>query len=403
MEKIISESTIKELAEEISTKVYEAVSEPGFDGNTALTTGMSVPPNTEGDTNTTDIAQQARKEAFVKNAISESLPYMIGYVQPLSGPVGFVFANKQKNETSVTHPATPPVTVPDAPEDQIITRKLVETEIREVVLDFTNEAIEDINRLFGDNFADYYDRYQKSGGEIWEGPNGEIANFFLQLGQQRMTSKINKDFISWLGRTATNKGNALISTYAEMANIFGIIGELRESLYKSTHKSGSYWILVTPRIAGFLASTVGSSMNNGADVFNKGRTAPTNRKNGYVMTMGDIDVYQFDSLNDVTGGTGASSEMTGEIYMGFTGGPGVSSVYYMPYKEYLVQGGDDYYSGQSSVFYRVRDAWTTNPLDTFDQSQTRPELPNTPTSPRESNLSQFIVKADITFGERLLN
>lgn len=399
MEKIISESAIKDLVEEISSKLSEAVTEPGFDGQS----GGTVTPGAEGDTNTTDIAQQARKEAFVKNSISQSLPYMMGYVQPLSGPVGFVFANKQKEDTSITHPNNPPNTVPDDPKDQIVTRKLVETEIREVLLDFTNEAIEDINRLFGDNFADYYDQYQRSGGEVWEGQNGEMANFFLELGQQRMTAKINKDYTDWLQLAATKKGQATIATYSEMANIYGIIGELRESLYKSTHKSGACWILVTPKIAAFLSSTVGSTMNNSAAVYNVGRRIASNKQNGYVMTMGDIDVYQYDKFHDVTGGDFGDSELTGEIFMGFTGGPGVSSVIYMPYKEYLVQGGGDYYTGQSSVFYRVRDAWCTNPLDTFDQSQIIPELDNRPAPPREANLSQYIMKVDITFGERLIN
>lgn len=400
MEKIITETSIKELVSEITAEIVEAIAEPGFDSQTGG--AGSSPVNTEGDSNTTDIAQQARREAFVKNSISQSLPYMMGYVQPLSGPVGFVFANKQREDTSVTHPANPPAPVPTDPKDQIVTRKLVETEIREVVLDFTNETIEDMNRLFGDQFPNRYAEFQKSGGELWEGQNGEIATFFLDLGQQRMTAKINRDYTDWLEKVATVKGSANIAAYTNMANIYGVIGELRESLFKSTHKSGACWILVTPKIAAFLSSTVGSTMNNSADVYNTGRRRASNKQNGYVMTMGDIDVYQYDKLHDVTGGDQADTEMTGEIFMGFTGGPGVSSVFYMPYKEYLVQGGD-YYSGQSNVFYRVRDAWCTNPLDTYDQSQTIVELDNAPASPREANLSQFIVKANITFAEKLIN
>jgi len=399
MSRLITESIVADMVKEISEQISEAIAEPGFD-NQNPPAAPGVPPtqtpiNTQGDTNTTDIAQQAPNAAFVKNSISQSLPFMLGFVQPLNGPVGFVFGNKQREDTSIPDTANT--------EDQIITRKLVETNIREVKLDFTNETIEDINRLFGNNFPDYFDQFQKSGGEVWNGPNGEIARFFLQLGMHRMTAKINNDFIGWLQEVATDKGSNVMATYAEMANIYGIIGELRESLYKSTHKSGSVWLLVTPKIAAFLSSTVGSTMNNGADVYNIGRTYPTNTRNGYVMTMGDIDIYQYDAKKDVTGGTGPSSETDGELLMGFTGGPGVSSIFYMPYKEYIVQGGDDYSTGQSTVFYRVRDAWCTNPLDTYDKSQLTPELPNyDTTNVRGENKSQYVVKASVTFGQTLL-
>ena len=248
MEKIITESIIKDLVKEIS----EEIAEQGFDNinpiNTPPATGEpshgaynQTAINTQGDTNTTDIAQQANKQNLAINAISLSLPYMIGYVQPLNGPAGFVFGCKQRGDTSVVHPViqgTP--TVPESASDEIITRKLIQTEIREVTLDFTNEAATDIEQLFGNNFGVSFERFQQSGGEIWDGPNGPLAKFFLYIGMQRMTAKINKDFTDWLEEVATFKGTVDIPTYDRMANIYGAIGELRESLFKATGKSGSY-------------------------------------------------------------------------------------------------------------------------------------------------------------------
>jgi hypothetical protein len=406
MEKIISESIIKDIIKEIT----EEIQEPGFDNqNPPALPGVEpteVPINTQGDTNTTDIAQQANKTSFVKNAISSSLPFMMGYVQPLDGPAGFVFGMKQRKDTSVQHQVTPgQPTIPTDPSDEIITRKLIETGIREVVVDFTNEAGEDIQNLFGDNFGDNFAAFQASGGEVWNGQNEPLAGFFLHIGMQRMTNKINKDFTDWLDEVATLKGSSVIPAYTDMANIYGIIGELRESLYKTTHKSGECWVLVSPKIAAFLSSTIGSTMNNSADVYNRGRRHANNTENGYVMTMGDIDVYQYDFFQgnpDVTGGTQSDTESQGIIYMGFRGGPGVSSIFYTPYKEYIVQGGEGFYTGQSNVYYRVRDSWCTNPLDTYDRSQTVVDLGTAGPDPRLQQKSQFINKVEIIFGQQLI-
>ncbi len=401
--------------------INEAIAEPGFDAMANPTvalattspdgapdyadsspTSTEIAINTAGDTNTTDIAQQAPKTKLAKNSISQSLPYMIGYVQPISSPVSFVFGLKSRSDTLITQPVVDGESVAPRGEDEVITRKLVTTEIREIEIDMTNEVIQDIDTLFGEDFRYSMERFEQSGGEVYSTDN-QLERFFVYLGLQKMTAKINKDFVDWIDTVATLKGTAVIADYTEMENLYGVLGELREALYKSTHKSGSTWALVSPRIAGFLASSVGSRMSSGADVFEQGRIKPNNQMNGYVMTLGDMDVYQYDFLNDVTGGESDTTEATGEIYVGFTGGPDVSSVYYSPYKEYIVQGGEDYYSGQSSVFYRVRDAWNTNPLDTYNISTVTSSDILEGTDPTEDNKSQYIVKAAVTFTTSLLS
>ena len=145
-------------------------------------------------------------------------------------------------------------------------------------------------------------------------------------------------------------------------------------------------------------------MNNGADIFNVGRPIPNNKMNSYVMTMGDIEVYQYDSDGTVTGGSQGTTETSGRIYMGYMGDtPNSASIYYTPYKEYFIKGGDDYNTGQSMIAYRIRDHWSTNPLDTYDKSIDNVEIENSTTNPVGTNSSQFVVHADITFGENLIN
>jgi hypothetical protein len=181
-----------------------------------------------------------------------------------------------------------------------------------------------------------------------------------------------------------------------MHKILGVIGELREALSKSTGKNGKPWIVVTPRIATYLASTVGFINHNKADWLNNGRINPDPTINPYIGSYGDIDVYTMLPQGGHPGGSTPTTETSGEIIMGYTGGPGISSIYYAPYKKYIVKGGSDPYTGQSTVFYRIRDAWTTNPQDTTDHS-------NTTTDISEPNGdSKYLVKAGITFSEALL-
>jgi hypothetical protein len=115
------------------------------------------------------------------------------------------------------------------------------------------------------------------------------------------------------------------------------------------------------------------------------------------MTINNCDIYTWDTKKDVTGGDGVTTEADGFIYMGLSGGPNTASVYYTPYNEYIIKGGSDAYTGQSTVFYKVRDAWETNPLDSYNKSMTDV------TNPRPAdNSSQYIVKADIVFNYSLL-
>ena len=393
MEKVLCESVIQDIKKEIIQEV-----EAGFDDH--ANAGSTVAPSEQGSTYTADIAQHAPKVAVAKTAISMSLPAMLGFNQPMNGPAGFVFGLVQRDETSITHSGA-------ESEDQIITRKLIETGIREVKLQMTQEAMTDIQTLFGNDFDDNYKAFQRSGGEIWKGPNKAIAKFMLDVGMRRMANKINYDFIEWVQKTATIKGEVTLSTYAETTNLYGAVGELREALYKATQKSGKPFLLVSPRIAAFMSSTVGSTMSSGATSFELGRTMPKDQINGYVCTLGDIDIYQYDFSNiplpggltpKVKGGMtpNTSSEDKGYMYIGYQGIDADSaSVYYTPYTEYLVQT-QDYHTGQPTIFYKVRDAWCTNPLDTYDDSQTKPDF--TPAD----NTSSFLFGCQIQFAEKLI-
>ena len=91
----------------------------------------------------------------------------------------------------------------------------------------------------------------------------------------------------------------------------------------------------------------------------------------YVFTCGETDYYQDINIPE------------GEIYVGLSGGPGESSIYYTPYKEYFIQGGEDFNTGQSNVFFRLRDDWVTNPIDAGGITG--------------DNNSEFIVKSTVTY------
>ena len=354
----------------------------------------------EGNTNTTDIARNAPLARLAQNAISKSLPFMIGYVQPIQGPGAYALGLTWKENTKIADAyanaalatRTTPGTNPG--DDPVVVRQYIETAIREVNLDLTNETAQDIEALFGNNFPKDFAKFKASGGEVWDGPNGPLAAFFLTLGQQRMTRKINTDFVAWLDTIASVKGTHAIASYDKMNELIGVMGELRETLYKGTRKSGPVWALVSPRIANFLATTLHSA-HSSSTAFQAGRRVQSNLENGYVTTIGDITIYQNPMVpKKNTDGSETYTdqlEATGEIFMGISGGPDSSSIYYYPYKEYIVQGGEDYYTGQSNVFFRVRDAWSTNPLDTLDKKQ------QTVNTPAVNKNSLYVVKANIKF------
>jgi len=399
-------------------------------------------------TGQTDISQQTPKTRLARNVVSQSLPFMVGFVQPLSTPSGFVFGFKDRKNTKITHqdfpisnqgtpsddagtvrasttrnPADPmtdtdqpglelppydgsnwenaavlPTPTPAADDDSLIIRRLINTDVREVVFDMTNEVIQDINSLFGNDFPGILQKFITSGGELYGFPESDtdtgLSNFFLPQMISKAVKKINDDFTNWADGVSTQLGTVTINTLAEMPNIFTAIGEMREALSNSTNKSGSVFILCTPRIANYIAGTLGMTNSNGSDSLEIGKPNQNPNLNGFVGQFGDVYVYQYRGDRNTTIGTE-------RIIMGFDGsnGPNTSSVYYHPYKEYLIQGGDDYKTGQSNVFYRVRDAWGVNPLDTFDESQTSPIQDPGNDLPSMSETSQYLIKADFNMIE----
>jgi len=385
-EKILFEHQIQE------SEGFDQIAQPSLNPRTGQP--QNVTPTTTSSqqaTVTTDIAKTAPKTIMTKNAISVSLPYMISYVQPMVSSVGYVFGLQQKDRTQI----------PTDVDDVVVIRKLAETQVREVILDITNETAQDIQNLFGSDFPENYDNFIQTGGEVWNGPNGELARFFLSMARQRIVSKINKDFTDWIADVATKKGKATIANWSAMEEIIGVIAELRESLFKATGKSGQYWILVSPKIGSYLSTYYGAQHSD-ADIFTSGKINPKGVENGYVTTIGDIKVFQHDFYGNVTGGTASDSEDKGVIYMGYRGNAGTSSVYYMPYNETIVQGGEDYFDGQSKIFYKVRDTWETNPLDTYDSSITEVELGTNTQAIPGNNKSSFIMQADIIFSDKLI-
>ena len=351
-------------------------------------------------TETGDIANTDPKIQFGKPAVSLTLPMLLGYTQKLNAPSGFVFGLTKRDKTQIpgiTFPETP--ASPEDPattDDLVIVRKYVQTQERQVIVGTTNEVEQDIMSLFGDDFGDL--RGAEHGAAHKAGPTetDKVAKYFMEFGEWNLVSKINNDFISYLQTAASNKGSATIDTYNDMHKILGVIGELREALSKSTGKNGKPWIIVTPRIASFISSTVGFVSHNKAAWYNETRVDPNTSINPYVGSYGDIDVYTMLPIGGHPGSSTPTTETSGEIIMGYSGGPGISSIYYAPYKKYIIKGGSDPYTGQSSVFYKIRDTWTTNPQDTKGHTaiDTTIDEPN--------GDSKYLVKADLTFMEALL-
>jgi len=418
---------------------------------------LNAPETIAPGTGQTDIAQQVPKTKLARNVISQTLPFMIGFVQPLNTPSGFVFGFKERADTDIgtgrefplsnqqppsaerygTTPGTPPAagdisypsttrdpadpmtiadydglkdasgtpenpaipagTSPVTPEDPVIIRRLVETEVREVIFDLSNEAIQDLNSLFSSDFPGLLDKFIEQGGELFgfdtntDYLSASLESFFLPQMISKIATKINEDFINWADQTATSLGTVDIPTIDKMPNIFVAIGEMRKALAEQTNKSGSIFIIATPRIANYIAGTLGMTMSNGSDALEIGKPNQNPHLNGFIGQYGDIKVYQYR-------GTRTNPEET--IIIGFDGsnGPNTASVYYHPYKEYIIQGGDNYMTGHSNIFYRVRDTWGVNPLDTFDKSQTDPIIDPGITT----GTSQYLVRADFTFGETVI-
>ena len=397
----------------------------------------NAPETIQPGTGQTDIAQQTPKARLARNVLTQSLPFMVGFVQPLLTPTGFIFGFQDRKNTGITHPDFPvsrkgtptdtdgvysefttrdpadPMTdnneqdglngrvpavqatpTPPSDEDAVIIRRLIETQTREVSFDMTNEVIQDINTLFGNDFPDLLQKFINEGGELYGfGSNPDtftiLESFFLPQLMNKATTKINTDFLNYLDTVATNLGTVTIDTLDKMSVIFTAIGEMREALAENTNKSGSVFIVCTPRIANYIAGTLGMTSSNGGFFLEKGKPNQNPHLNGFVGQFGDVKVYQY---------RGVRPDTEESIIMGFDGenGPNTASIYYTPFKEYIIQGGDDYMTGQSTVFYRVRDAWDVNPLDTFDGAQTSPiDVP--------TGTAKYLVKANFSIAEKAIN
>ena len=366
-----------------------------IDGSGTPTPGdarTTVNVGTEGDTNTGDIAQTAPKVGFAHSVASKTLPAVLGYVQPMDSPSGFVFAMKKGpavNQDSVEPylkgnedgTTTGPTPGKAGSEDLQITRKSVNTGIREVLIDCTNELTQDINSLFGDNFNRlmkkylYYDGtdvdmqndFELSTTADKESIDVPMAKVFIQYASWRMSRKTNEDFVAFLSGVAKPLGSYTVTTAEEIHNVKGVVAELKDYVYTNTGKTGRTWVLSSPKIINYLLM-MSSTCAPDNKLMKDGKRIAKSSDYNYVFTCGEVDYYQDVNITD-------------EVYCGITGDAGVASIFYTPYKEYFVQGGEDYYSGQSNIWFKLRDAWTTNPLDN-----------GTGTAD-----SQFVAKATVTF------
>lgn len=358
-----------------------------------------------GGTTTGDIAHTVPKYDFAKATLSRTLPALVGYVQKINSPSGYVFAMRPQlgydliapipkgtdslDPDNIEHQGGVDTTIDvngargyEQAEDAMIVRKPVTTTMREVKIITTNEVEQDINALFGNNFAERYKDYL-SVDEYEEGSlnteQDKLSYFFFDYGSTQMVSKTNKLFVDYLGTVATKLGTVSIAlTDILTAKLSITLGQMEAALIGGRKKvAGRFWVIADASIAAVLGSN-GTADNN--EIPNR---VPSTIENTFVATVGNIDVY---ASPDITNGT---------VYMGVIGGGNVSSIYYTPYNEYMVHGGSDPYHGQSNVFFRVRDDWCTNPLDTFGDTQ-----PNATNSAIDEtavlNKSDYIVSAIVT-------
>ena len=360
--------------------------------------GSNWEAGTAKGTDTTDISRQERKALFSKSLASKTLPALIGYVQPITSPAAYVFGLKDRdgNDTTLTLPVVDPnnpapVNNPEGTPDTAsvtdrdltIERKEIITGLREIMMNITNEVEQDINTLFAGDFASEYADY------MLYGPNTDdtLSTFFIAYATWKMTQKTDEEFVKWLETRATNIGSLVIPSYSEMDLVLGAIAELTEKLFLDNDRSGSTWVIVPPRIASYLATTIGA--NQDKELLKAVRDIKLDPISGQsadpiqataVLKMGNIEIYQ-------------SPDMTSpKMFAGIIGGPNESSIFYSPYTEYFVQGGSDYNTGQSNVFFRLRDTWTTNPLEVELISSENPRPSTTGVT-----TSSYVVSCDVDF------
>lgn len=348
-------------------------------------------PSTGGST-ALDVAKTERKSGFSKATLSKTLPALVGFVQPLNNPTGYVFGFRPKgaagsdphavqtitteSETQGGVTTTTTVSNPiahDTAEDFMITRKTIETGLREVKIDMTTSVEQDVLALFGGHFENKYHTFMDPSTT---GKVDKVATFFFEYATTQMVKKTNKAFTDYLATVATDLGDATIT---DLTNGLGTgFAQMQSALMKGRNKlAGRFWVICSPEVAGAV-STLG-------DIYNGKESEKDlnigSEKNTYVCTMGNMDVYMSPDV------------AAGDIYMGILGNANVSSIYYNPYSEYMINGGADPYTGINNIFFRARDAWSTNPVDSFGDTQ---PVATTNNEIVESAASDYVVKANIT-------
>ena len=355
-----------------------------------------------GGTNTGDIATTVPKLGFAKATLSKTLPAMIGHVQKINAPSGYIFAMRPQgaNDTDGVDNLDPDnvetqggvsttINVTGAlPYDQaldsMIVRKSIETAMREVKIITTNEVEQDISNLFGTDFKerynDYLDNIERYRPMDTTSESDKLAKFFLDYGTTQMVKRTNNEFVTYLGTVAKPLGTMSLLATDDIASKLALaLGQMQNTLMNGRNKvAGRFWVIASPDVAAIL-STIGDIYSTGTEHVSK--HPPTTDESTFVCSLGNMDVYMSPDLT------------AGKVYMGVLGNGNIASVYYTPYNEYMVHGGADAYSGQSNVFFRVRDAWATNPLDTFGGTQ---PTAGSNTDIAESATSDYIVSASIT-------
>lgn len=339
-----------------------------------------------GGTETGDISKSSVKAGFSKSTLSRTLPALVGYVQPLNSPTGYIFGFRPKKssgsdpheiQTISTEPDGSIVKNPishDTLEDFMIARKEVTASLREVKIDMTTSVEQDVLSLFGGHFEEDYHTFLDP---TTEGKVEKVARFFFEYCATQMVKKTNKAFTDYLGTIASNLGTATLTVADSDKQIPFILGEMQSSLMgKRSKVAGRFWIICSPAVAALISSY--------GDIFHGEEAhlhSPSSTENTFVTTMGNMDIYMSP---DVEAGT---------IYMGVLGNANVSSIYYNPYNEYMINGGADVRTGINNIFFRVRDAWSTNPVDTFGDTQ---PTAGTNIDVVESAASDFVVSAVVT-------
>lgn len=361
-------------------------------GSDTTDTGYNLSDNTDG-----------KKLGFARSVVSKTLPASISYIQPLAYPSGYIFGLRARGGASVPvildpdnieYPTngggapqtTISVTNPyahDENQEMTVARKPVNTGLREVIINTTNEVEQDIKALFGTDYTSAYEDIEIAGS----GEKKSVAKFFNEFAFSEMVKKTNSEFTAFLEQYATDIGTVAL-TGGDTDKIISVLGELQSALMVSRKKfGGRVWVVCTPTIAGILSGLKGAYDNSQ----NKFSTIakPNSYDNTYVTSLGNLDIYITPYMN-VTAGTE-------KLIMGISGGPNSASIYYTPYKEYVAVGGSDVNTGHNNFFYRVRDAWETNPLDTYGGTEPSTGSEVVPVD----NQSDFLVSAEITYTKLL--